>query len=458
MLRNRFNRHAYASFIKTDGRKTDPDTLIEGMLASGGDIMALVNDMHAAAYTGGVAEADFGRLLFSPSTTDIRQLPPAILDTKEALPPADLMPTTKAELEHFLRRLMVATGEEANIDILVAGWSTGQSPGLDFNLHVEQLWQLRREEQALHAALVGGRFGSVVRHLQQRPSIAGETRRVRDLLVAQALIWCAHDVQLVATRMTHVPVYGHLLLPSRSAEGALNHLRDHRAALNAILDIFFGSDDWRFGDIEPVWSGMNTSFTEHKDALIRRAAKRIVPRGHELEARLSLADVTAMMQQVAAKVRSDAFLARIDTPRTCNVGAKTYAADWYGLPPLAAASVAIRRLIQAEQQLPELIDAVIAGKASPATSILKPLPAYADMKSRHRSSDRLDELVAFYREAVLADNNDSTYRPWKATGAARDFLVARGARQLDDHHGPAGDPRRAFYLLDVIPEHRFTVG
>ena len=458
MLRTRFNRQTYASFLKTGGLKNDPGMLIDGMLASGGDIMALVGDMHAATYSGGIAEADFDRLLFSPSTTDIRQLPPAILDAKEALLPADLVPASKAELEHFLRRLMVATGEDAEVDDLVAGWSTGRSRGFDFNIHVRALWQLRHEEPALYTALVGGRFGSVVRHLQQRPSAAGETRRLRDLLVAQALIWCAHDVQLVIARLTHVPVYGHLLLSSRSVEGALNHLRDHRAALDVILNVFFGSDDWRFDDIEPVWSGMNMPFTKHEDTIIRRAAKRIVPYGHELEARLSVADVTVMMQQVAAKVRSDAFLARIATPRTCNVEAKTYAADWYGLPPLAAASVAIRRLIQAEQQLPATIDAVIAGTASPATSILQPLPAYADMKSRHRSSDRLDKLVAFYRVAVLADNNDSTYRPWKATGAARDFLVACGARQPGDHHGPAGDPRRAFYLLDVIPEHRFAMG
>lgn len=458
MLRNRFSKQTYASFLKTGDRKTDPDTLIDGMLASRDDIMALVGDMHATTYSGGVSEADFDRLLFSPSTTDIRQLPPAILDAKEALLPVDLMPATKAELEYFLRRLMVATGEDTEVDDLVAGWSTGRSPGLDFNIHVQALWQLRHGEPALYTALVGGRFGSVVRHLQQLPSTAGETRRLRDLLVAQALIWCAHDVQMVVARLTHVPVYGYLLLPSRSAEGALNRLRDHRAALDAILDIFFGSGDWRLADIESVSAGINMPLTRHDDAVIRRAAKRIVPRGHELEAHLSLADVTAMMQQAAAKVRSHAFLKRIAAPRTCNVGAKTYAADWYGLPPLAAASVAIRRLIQAEQQLPAMIDAVIAGTATPATSILQPLPAYGAAKLRHTSANRLDGLLAFYRGAVLADNNDSNYRPWKATEAARDFLFKQDVRQPGDHCGLAGDSRRAFYLLDVIPEHRFSIG
>lgn len=456
MLRNRFSKQTYASFLKTGDRKTDPDTLIDGMLASGGDIMALVGDMQAATYNGGVAKADFDRRLFSPSTTDIRQLAPAILDTKEALLPADLVPATKEELDQFLRRLMVATGEESEIDILVAGWSTGRSPSRDFNAHVEQLWQLRREEPALYAALVGGRFGSVVRYLQQLSSTHGKIKRVRDLLVAQALIWCAHDVQLVVARLTDVPTYGYLLPTTGSPESALNHLRDRRAALDVVLDAFFGSSDWRFGDIEPVWSGMNKPLTEHADATIRRAAKRIVSRGDELEARLPSADVTVMMQQVAARLRCDAFLARTATPRTCNIEAKTYAVIWYGLPPLAAASVAIRRLIQAEQQLPAMIDAVINGSMSPAMSILLPLPAYDDAKLCHTSADRLNHLLAFYRDAVLADHNDSSSRPWKATGEARKFLVTQGMRQPDDHHRPAGDPRRAFYLLDVIPEHRFA--
>ncbi|WP_239017871.1 hypothetical protein [Sphingomonas aracearum] len=206
-----------------------------------------------------------------------------------------------------------------------------------------------------------GRRGKAARHL---PACRLQpVRGIEQRLPHPPRIWCAHDVQLVIARLTKGPVYGYLLPASRSLEGALNHLRDRRAALDAILDIFFGSDDWRSASIDPVWLGINMPLTENADPIIRRAAKQIIRSHGELEGHLSAIDVTGMMQKIAAKLRSDAFLARTATPRTTNVEAKSYATDWYGLPALAAASVAVRRLIQAEQQLPAMIDAVNGEKA-----------------------------------------------------------------------------------------------
>lgn len=117
---------------------------------------------------------------------------------------------------------------------------------------------------------------------------------------------------------------------------------------------------------------------------------------------------TVMMQRIAAQLRADPFLIRMATPRTGNVDAKAYATDWYGLPRSAAMSVAIRRLIQAEHQLPAMIDAVIAGKAPPAMTILRSLPTYRRAKLGRLSVARQVELLAFYRGAVLADGNNNS--------------------------------------------------
>lgn len=194
------------------------------------------------------------------------------------------------------------------------------------------------------------------------------------------------------------------------------------------------------------------------DPIIRRVAKHVGRADRNVNTRLSPTDVTAMMQRIAAQLRADPFLVRTATPRTSNVDAKAYATDWYGLPRLAAMSVAIRRLIQAEHQLPAMIDAVIAGRAPPAMTILRPLPTYRRAKLGRLSVARQVELLAFYRGAVLADGNNNSSNPWKAIEASRDFLRKRSRRHSVDHHGPAGDPRRAFYFLDVIPEHRFAIG
>lgn len=448
---------AYRNHIAANGRKTDVPNLLLGLSASDGDPVGLVRDMHERIYAGGIGEDQFDRLLFSPSTADIRTLPPAILDTKEAVVPLDLIPATRNDLDRFLRRMMVATGRDFEPCQLVGKWFGGRSPERGFDDHVGRLWQLRGEQRGLYTALVSGRFGSVIRHLQQSEMTTEAKERLRDLLVGQALIWCAHDVQLVVARLTKTPDYGHLLPANRSLEGSLNDLRDRRIALDKVLDLFFGSGEWRQREIQPAWSGVNTSLTQHADPIIRRTAKHVGRADRNVGTRVTPADVAAMMQRIAAQLRTDPLLGRTATPRTRNVEAKAYATGWYGLSRLAAMSVAIRRLIQAEQQLPAMIDEVIAGHAS-ATTILRPLPAYHDGKLPSLSVNRQVGLLAFYRDAVLADGSDNNSDPWKAIKASREFLEKRGGRHLGAHHGSASDPRRAFYLLDVIPEHRFAIG
>ncbi len=449
---------AFRNHLGANGRKTDVQSLLGGLLASDGDLVGLVRDMHARIYSGGIGEDQFDRLLFCPSTADIRTLPSAILDTKEALVPLDLIPASSHDLYQFLRRMMVATARDFEPSQLVGDWFGDRPPVCAFDDHVDRLWQLSAEKPCLYTALVGGRFGSVVRHLQQCKAMNDATRHLRDLLVGQALIWCAHDVQLVVARLTRTPDYGFLLPGNRSLEGSLNDLRDRRGALEKVLDLFFGSDEWREREIEAVWAGTNMPLTQHTDSIIRRVAKHVGRADRNVDTRLSSTDVTAMMQRIAAQLRADPFLVRTATPRTSNVDAKAYATDWYGLPRLAAMSVAIRRLIQAEHQLPAMIDAVIAGRAPPATTILRPLPTYRRAKLGRLSVARQVELLAFYRGAVLADGNNNSSNPWKAIEASRDFLHKRSRRRSGDHHGSAGDPRRAFYLLDVIPEHRFAIG
>lgn len=120
---------------------------------------------------------------------------------------------------------------------------------------------------------------------------------------------------------------------------------------------------------------------------------------------------------------ADPYLISTATPRTQNVEATAYATGWYGLSRLAAA---IRRLIQAEQRLPAMVDAVIAGKAS-AVTILRPLTTYIDAKLRQLSVARQVGLLDFYRDAVLADASDNKSNPWKAIEESRGFLRIRPA-------------------------------
>ncbi len=452
---------SYHQFLDTAGRKTDIDTLLAGAIASGGDFTTLVSDMHGRIYAEGIAEADYGRRLFSPTLGDIRSLPAAILDAKEELPPLDLIPTYRGALNAFLRGLMMRNGATNNTDVIVSGWAGKVAPEKAFNLHVQALATLRDHDQQLYTALVGGRFALVIRRLQNLASNdPASIPKLRNLLVAQALIWCAHDVQMVGARLTKAPSFGYLVpgsSQSMAPERALNQMRARRTALEIALDLYFGSGDWRFGESACVPSGVNLPLTKHADPLIRMVAKRIRKHPDMLEHSNERLDLPRLMQSVAGRLREDdALMARTATPQTRAAGARVFATEWYGLPPLAALAVAIRRLMQAEQQLPVMVDALIAGKV-----LATPLAPYEHCQQYHGYASRLEGLLAFYREAIFGyagGKPDASSRPWKATKASLDFLTERRSRELNDHHGNAAAPNQSLYLLDVIPEHRFAIG
>lgn len=451
---------SYRQFLDTAGRKTDIDTLLAGVIASGGDLTTLVGDMHSRIYAAGIAEADYGRRLFAPTLNDIRSLPAAILDAKEELPPLDLIPTDRGALNAFLRGLMMRNGADNNIDVIVSGWAGKVAPEKAFNLHVQALATLRDDDEQLYTALVGGRFALVIRRLQNLANNGpAPISKLRDLLVAQALIWCAHDVQMVGARLTKAPSFGYLVPGSSQSlapERALNQMRARRTALETALDLYFGSSDWHLGKIASVPSGVNLPLTKHADPLIRMIAKRIRKRPDMLAHCGVHLDLPRLMQHVAGRLRDDdVLMARTATPQTRGVGGKVFATEWYGLPLLAALTVAIRRLIQAEQQLPALVDSMIAGDVLPT-----PLHSYDGERQVHGSVSRLEELLEFYRQTLFGYEGggpDTASRPWKAAKASRDFLAERGDRELANHHGALTNPRRPFYLLDVIPEHRFSI-
>ena len=451
---------SYRRFLDTAGRKTDVDTLLAGAIASGGDLTTLVSDMHGRIYAEGIAEADYGRCLFSATLNDIRSLPAAILDAKEELPPIDLIPTDREALEAFLRGLMIRNGADNNIDVIVSGWAGKLAPKKAFNVHIHALATLCDCDKELYTALVGGRFGLVIRRLRSLArNDPASMPKLRNLLVTQALIWCAHDVQMVGARLTKAPSFGHLVpgsSQSMAPERALNQMRARRTALENALDLYFGSGDWRFGEIACVPSGVNLPLAKHADPLIRMIAKRIRKHPDMLENRGERLDLPCLMQQVAERLREDdALMARTATPQTRGVGARAFATEWYGLPLLAALDVAIRRLNKDFELLTAIVDAMIAGNV-----LATPLRAYDGERQVHGSVSRLEELLAFYRQTLfdyVGGGLDAASRPWKATKASLDLLVERDSRDWSENYSTPAGSRRSFYLLDIIPEHRFIV-
>lgn len=88
-----------------------PRSIIDAVLNTpAGDLDQLGEALHAAIYAGGVDEIDYYRRLFDPRLKSLTDLPPALLDTKEALPPVDMIPNDPRALDTFLRRLVMIGG------------------------------------------------------------------------------------------------------------------------------------------------------------------------------------------------------------------------------------------------------------------------------------------------------------------------------------------------------------
>lgn len=455
--------------MKAAGFKTDPVTLLEGLRLNKFKLDGLVADLHSVIYSDGIEEDEYGRHLFRPGLTDLRSLPAALLDVKEELPPPDLIPTTKIALDRFLRKLIICNGKDVILDELVAGWGDSDDPGKTFNRHIEDLWLLREDQAGLplYDALVGGRFGSVIRYLRDNPK-AANVATIRRLLVRQALIWCAHDVQMVVARLMKPISFGALGSGAdgkQTPERELNHQRERYAALEDTLTAFFGAQDWRDPDLELVGPSSMSQLPKPMNAYIRRIDRSL--RGKTRKPYVvpaSLRTVTVMMRAIAAELRNpNETISAMAAAKTANQQPKTFSAKWFQVSsPVTAMAVSVRRLVQAESEVPAIIDNLIRNEPDSRPVALRgSLTGYDVFEQKRGQATRVDALMRFYRETLYDGNEDTRAAlspDWKPVREAKNFLEAVGARRFLDFRGTANDKRRALYLLDVIPEHRFGLG
>lgn len=292
------------------------------------------------------------------------------------------------------------------------------------------------------------------------------------MLICQSLIWCAHDVQMLFARLYRYVSFGDLAVTgvTPTPERVLNQMRNKRVVLDAALDAFFATDEWRRHEVEPPVSSIRFDLRDHSDTRVRRMTKWPAWRFEGREPGWMTGGLVAMlMKQIAALLRDEdnAMLARTAEAPTRNGEAKSFVREWYGVAsPLAAGAVALRRLIQAEGEMEHMIDQRV--RLVDGGLLLREglaLPAYPKVLP-YRTENRLDTLLNFYRDTLFDDpepdesdkKKTEQRRVPKAAKESYEFLRDRGERLIHHHHGVADDPQRSFYLLDVIPEHRFCVG
>jgi hypothetical protein len=443
----------------------DPRAILQELELNAYQLKGLVTELHHLIYNGGIEEAEYGTRLFDPGLSDIRKLPPGLLDAKEELLPTSLVPRTREELKRLLMRLMILNGEEVNYDMIVKGWAGKHRARHALDHHVSDLWRIRDVNMTLYAGLITGRFAPVIRYIQSA-DVSADITKVRGALIRQALIWCSHDVQLVVARIANPVDLGKLgvlrdVSAERSPQRATNSQAERYAAIAETLDAFFGCQDWRYKDVELAAPAAETLLARPKHVWFGRILRRLrsnvkSPAGPDLK------QVTVLMRAVAAQMRHP-DLARTEYPDGLvkYKGPKTFPAKWHHLTsPVSVIATAVRRLIQAEHEIPVIVDDLIANRQSKRPTLLRgSLSSYCDMTLPRGATERLDELAAFYHDAFIsAQATSEAVANWKHKKETADFLYEMGARRPADHHGNTSDRRRSFYLLDVVPEHRFAAG
>lgn len=437
--------------------KHDPRTMLMEVLKRH-SLSDVVSQMWAATYSGGIVENDYGSRIFSRFQVDLTKLPPALCDAKEVLPPPELIPDSRDDLFAFLARLIVSPFDESKLDLVASGWPRFSARPITLADQVSLLLRIREQDKLIYEALVGGRFRRVIGQIQQQspknPIFAEQLERA---VVVQALIWCSHDLQMVIARQAQAVTFGALAssLKKATPESILNVMRTNRELLEYVLGLYFRGHDWTTGPLPPKpVRAQHEDLTKAGDADLRRVAKQV--RG--IKADLTAGDIHELMCEIALALRSPSrTLLRARSPRSSNSDPKQWAIEHYGLSRLASANVAILRYVQAERELPQIIRNLIRNKVD-LDNLFGGLPAWTSSDGKRGSASRPDELLIMYRETFLPSKNSrdiSAAR--KARGQAERFLLEMGRREATDFHGSETDPRRAFYLLDVIPEQRFAL-
>ncbi|WP_442678320.1 hypothetical protein ACSBM8_12365 [Sphingomonas sp. ASY06-1R] len=451
---------------------SDLGALVKALMAGKRiDTDAMLELLHHQYYFGGLTKKAFPAVLFDPDLTDLARLPAGVLDEKKALLPEGLIPTTKEQLRAHCERMIVITRDKGLIEAVIRGWPAFGRTDDKMARHVDDLWQLHAHHPPLYRALVLGRHARVMAALRtaeyagQRAGTSlgtDELARLRRALIAQTLIWCAHDIQLVLARnvLGALEPLGGMLTSDHDTlppERVLNEARDLRAVLDKVLAAYrnhrmLGRDD-REPNNDPVIA--HPSVRQLHNLIIHEADQLGVNPDKAFQ------QLDEELDRITRRLEgaNDEFLRQTALPKTSNKLGKSFHPLWYsGLSSVQASAVPIIRYVQAQACIEALLEAAVRSGARLT------LPAYGRSVLPHGSKERIMDLLVLFRRELLKDKHAPVRAGpddvrGKNTGAAAisratDFLEGRNL--IGAHQDSAQGEVRTYELLDIIPEHRLN--
>lgn len=447
-----------------------------------------------------------GHTLFDPSR-ELWSLPIGVLEAKYIHLPRKYLPKTEMDLKRLCRQLIDRGEDEAHISLMQEGWPDATT----LDAHVRALWKLRAKDRFLFENIVLGRFGRALKRIASNNGIVGTSfEETRSLLLVQAIIWCAFDVQLIAAvaRASVSNPLGELLLvetgdsegyPEIKMGSVTKKMRTGLAELEVLVSQYkIAPERTAENDETPDFNlEIELKPTGKQGKILEGQAWDFLLNSNttKWEWREELDEFIPAIRDAIPRIRDhlDAIEAMgDDVGKDANL--LSFFAAWNaGLSPVDGVALALLRYCQAEKYIDVQLTEAIAEATAKARRIgVDPLPAFPRRSAKRRENQeykdlkrRATDLLDSLRRVQLQDNNwrsrDVEAREIIRSSAAEEpsiakrqsfegggrkniknaekFLQEMGGRRPDARSERlAGDNRhRVYWKLDVLPELRFFI-
>lgn len=477
---------------------------LQFLMPSAVDIQGLRNTLqseYARLRFGGLASREQWLAVFDPARTDLSTLPIGVLDKKMLILPRRYLPKSIAGLKQLCQRLIDAGGDLAHIHSMVQGWPDG----FTLDRHVDDLWSLRAHDRLLYEDIVRGRLGRALCRLEQ-PRARGSISvpDIWAMIVRQALLWCAFDVQVVAARAraSFVGPLGRLLkvtLRGKPAQTiikpatALRLMRLTAPILQKTLADHIPKERRKEGEENKAKPRGRIARDIHYQAekRINSGSKTVAAYQDELDEVIpylsSLAVDLPQFIDRLERYRIDQLNRDRDPERAVESnGLFLLHAIWNSnLTPIEGLAVALFRYVTAERVMREMMGFAALGMSADGivktVNPLPPLPSNPkelrqikrrvfnlldsarrvqldDKGWRSRDTEQRDHIKAELGKDPTRPSRQSHERGgWTAIDEALRFLSAMGRRERNPLHPRFADDdrHRTYWHLDVVPELRF---
>lgn len=429
----------------------------------------------------GIPEQDFGKRLFDLNLADLRELPAALLLRKEEPLPENMIPTTEGDLDELIRALIHRGGDGELIGLHMSGW-----PGADGTCEawldrvVTELWKLAVEDRRLFSLLISGYHGSALEAAAAGkfpPSIRDGLARALAWVI---LLWGANDLQLTISALNladHEPFGSWPANPALNAAAGPFYLSDHKL-ITPLAGIKSGREVYQLAnELLLKLPGLPDEERDRRFAEIMQTKPEIAGLAVALKARGSqqleasfgplLPGLIAAAQGLVGYGGADSFWYPVTHPGVDpRLNGQTFCHLWYGMSSVQAAAVAILRYLQLEATVLDLVRGAMAGGRNGDPRI-----AFGGFKAKalpYGTMKRAAHLLDVYRRLILddkdlrsrttAEEKDLAGAPGGDVGGpslrrARKHLERLGRRKPSDETD-TDLRRRAFYMLDVLPDVR----